>query len=47
MTVEDGTGTSVIARGSSLPKNCASFAMFFPRIAVTYSIAFVRSTSTA
>jgi hypothetical protein len=44
VTDEDGTGTSVIASGSSALKNLVSLSIRFASIAVTYSIAFVRST---
>src|SRR5262245_42038900 len=39
VTSDDGTGTSVIARGSSAPKNFVSLAIRFASMAVTYSSA--------
>jgi hypothetical protein len=47
VTSEDGTGTRVIASGSSALKKVVSLSMRFASIAVTYSMAFVRSTCTA
>jgi len=44
VTADEGTGTRVIARGSSAPKNFVNFAIRIASIAVTYSIALVRST---
>ena len=47
VTSDEGTGTNVTWRGSSTPKNVASCVIRRVSMAVTYSIAFERSTITA